>query len=86
MKHIGIYSLVVCIVLLAAGCAAPSRKIVKTEVGQKETIETQVETKETVKTQVEAEGQGPSVNLALKFSEADSATYRVALENDKSVQ
>jgi len=86
MKHIGIYSLVVCVVFLAVGCAAPSRKIVKTGVGQQETIETQVETQETVKTEVEAEEQGPSINLALKFSEADSTTYRVALENDKSVQ
>ncbi|KPK34833.1 MAG: hypothetical protein AMJ65_17895 [Phycisphaerae bacterium SG8_4] len=86
MNHIGIYSLVVCIVLLAAGCAAPSRKIVKTEAGQQETIKTQVETRETVRTEVEAEQQGPSINLELKFVEADSTTYRVALENDKSVQ
>ena len=86
MKHIEIYGLVVCIVLLAAGCPAPSRKIVKTEVGQQETVGVQVRSRETVKTQVKADEQGPSINLALKFSEADSTTYRVTLENDKCVQ
>ncbi|MHC4628892.1 MAG: hypothetical protein ACYTDV_18085, partial [Planctomycetota bacterium] len=83
MKQIGIYTLVVCVVLLAAGCPAPSRKIVRTDVGQQETVETQVRRRETVKAQVKADEQGPSVNLALKFIEADSATYRVTLENDK---
>jgi len=86
MKQIGILTLVVCVVFLAAGCPAPSRKIVKTDVGQQETVETQVRRRETVKTQVKADERGPSVNLALKFIEADSATYRVTLENDKSVQ
>ena len=86
MKHIGIHSLVVCVVLLVAGCPAPSRKTVKTEVGQRETAEAQVGIQETVKTQIKADEQGPFVNLALKFIEADSATYRVTLENEKSVQ
>ena len=86
MKQIGIYTLVVCAVLLAAGCPAPSRKIVKTDVGQRETVDTQVGRREIVRTQVKAGEQGPSVNLALKFMEADSTTYRVTLENDKSVQ
>ncbi|MBL7185683.1 MAG: hypothetical protein ISS70_05105 [Phycisphaerae bacterium] len=86
MKQIGIYSLVVCVVFLAAGCTELSEDTVKTEVEQQETAETRVETQEAAKTEVEAEEQGPSIRLVLKFSPADSTTYRVALETDKSVQ
>ncbi len=92
MKQVGIYSFIMCVVFLAVGCAAPSRKIVKTEVGQQKTAKTEVEIQKTAETKVETqeaartEVEGPSIRLALKFSPADSTTYRVALENDKSVQ
>ena len=87
---------VICMLFLAAGCTGLSEDAAKTEVEGRQaaptevevrkTPETGVETQETARTEVETEEQGPSVRLALRFATEDSTTYRVALENEKSVQ
>lgn len=84
MKQIGIYGFIMCVVLFAAGCTGLSKEAGKTEVEIEKTAEARVETQEAAGTEVEE--QGPSVRLALKFSPADSTTYKVTLETDKSVQ
>jgi hypothetical protein len=73
---------------LAAGCAELSEDAAKTEVESRQAATTEVEVEKTAETraQVETKEQGPSVKMALRFATEDSTTYRVALENEKSVQ
>lgn len=66
----------ICILFFAAGCAGPSEQAPRIEAERPETVEVKPKTVE----------QGPYVSLALRFAPGDSTTYRVALENRKSVQ
>jgi len=67
--------LVLFVLLLTAGCTKPAE----------EPAQPKVETQKTAAAKVESEEQRPAVNLALKFTPADTMTYRVITENDKSV-
>ena len=90
MRQIKIYGFaagaVICTLLLTAGCADLSKGTPKTETQPQETIETRIEPEETATTQVESEEQEPPVKLALKFAPADSTTYKVTIEAQKSIK
>jgi hypothetical protein len=79
MNQIRIFDLaaiaVLCVLLVTASCTKPA----------KEPAQTKVEPPQTTPAAVEPEEQKPTVKLALKFVEADSTTYRVTTEIDKSV-
>ena len=68
-------NIVLCMLLLTAGCTRPAE----------EPALTTVEPPKTTPAAVEPEEQIPTVKLALKLIEADSTTYRVITEIDKSV-
>ncbi len=68
-------SAVLCVLLVTAGCTKPAEK----------PAQTKVEPQKTAPAMVEPEEQKPTVKLALKLIEADSTTYRVTTEIDKSV-
>jgi hypothetical protein len=79
MKQIRIFGfaakLVLFVLLLTTGCTKPAE----------EPAQTKVEPQKTTPAKVESEEQRPTVKLALKFIPADTTTYRVITENDKSV-
>jgi len=87
---------VICLLLLASGCAesakeAPKARVergkpAKPEVKKEKAVETKVEPKETVKTEAKPEKQGPAIQLALKFAVDDLTTYKVVTEVEKSVK
>jgi len=68
-------NIVLCMLLLMAGC---------TELAE-EPAQTKVEPQITAPVKVESEEQGPAVTLALKFTPADSTTYKVTTDTDNSV-
>ena len=80
MKQIRIFGftawLVFFVLLLTAGCTKPAEEPAKTK----------VEPQKTAAARIESEEQRPAVKLALKFTPADTTTYRVITENDKSVE
>lgn len=67
--------IVLCILLLTAGCTKPAE----------EPTQTKVEPQKTTPVKVESEEQEPTVKLALKFTPADSTTYKVTTDTDNSV-
>jgi hypothetical protein len=69
-------TLVLFVLLLTDGCSKPAE----------EPAQTKVEPQKTTPSKVESEEQRPIVKLALKFAPADTTTYRVITENDKSVE
>ena len=79
MKQVRIFgfaaSLVLCVLLLTAGC----NKIAE------EPAQTKVEPQKTAPAKVESEEQKSTVKLALKFTPDDSATYKVITDTDNSV-
>jgi hypothetical protein len=79
MKQIKIFGFaarfVLFVLLLTAGCTKPAE----------EPAQTGIEPQKTAAAGVESEEQRPAVKLALKFTPADTTTYRVITENDKSV-
>ena len=95
---------VICLLLLASGCAQPAKeapkakvergetakveveKVIKPEVKKEKAVETKDEPKETIKTEVKPEKQGPTIQLALKFTPDDLTTYKVVTEVEKSVK
>jgi len=68
-------SLVLCLLLLIAGCTKPAE----------EPAQTNVEPQKTTAAKVEPQEQKTPVKLALKFTQADSTTYKVITDNDNSV-
>ena len=78
MKQIRIFSfvasLVLCVLLLTAGCTEHAKK----------PAQTKVEPQKTVAAKVESEEKEPIV-LALKFTPDDSTTYKLITESDNSV-
>jgi hypothetical protein len=89
MKQIKIYGVaagfVMCILLLAAGCADTS-KAPETKTGLREGIEAGIEPEETAPAEAEPKEQGPPVELALKFAPEDSTTYKVTIGAEKSIR
>jgi hypothetical protein len=93
-------SCVICLIVLAAGCAQPTKQACKQEPESQKAIETQVKIEEAVKPEVKPqetikvevkpevkpEEQKPTVQLALKFAADDSTTYKVVTEIEKSVK
>lgn len=79
MKQIRIFGFtarfVFFVLLLTIGCNKPAEKPARSK----------VEPQKTAAARIESEGQKSTVKLALKFTPADSTTYRVITENDKSV-
>ncbi|MEA3227003.1 MAG: hypothetical protein U9Q07_13715 [Planctomycetota bacterium] len=73
---------VFCVLFFTAGCTELSEDAARTEVEHRKTATTESEVKRTTETKE----QRPFVKLALRFTPEDSTTYRVVLENDKSVQ
>jgi len=78
MKQIRIFSfvasLVLCVLLLTAGCTEQAG----------ESAQTKIEPQNTTPARVESEEKKPIV-LALKFTPADSTTYKVTTDADNSV-
>jgi len=68
-------SAVLCALLVTVGCTKPTEEPAQTSVG----------TPKITPAAIESEEQKPTVKLALKFTEADSTTYRITTEMDKSV-
>ncbi len=79
MKQIRIFgfaaSFVLFVLLLTAGCTKLAE----------EPAQTKVEPQKTAPAKVESEEQGPTVKLALKFTPADSTTYKVTTDADNSI-
>ena len=77
MKQIRIFvfaaSFVLCVLLLTAGCTKPAEKSAQTKVEPPKTTPARVKSEE------------KAVKLALKFTPADSTTYKVTTDNDNSV-
>lgn len=71
----------ICVLLMTAGCAGPSRKTATTKIEpvQQESPETE----QSEGTPVQRESP---VKLALKFTPQETTTYRLARENDRSVE
>jgi len=65
-------SAVACVLFLAAGCAPPAKEVAKAEVELKE--------------QIPPAAAEEAATLALKFSPADSTTYRVIAEAERSTK
>jgi len=61
-------------------------KVIEPEVKKEKAVETKVEPKETIKTEAKPEKQGPTIQLALKFTPDDLTTYKVVTEVEKSVK
>ncbi len=80
MKQIRIFgfaaSFVLCVLLLAAGCTRHAEESVQTKVEPQKTATT---------AKVEPEELETAVTLALKFTPADSTTYKVITDTDNSV-
>jgi hypothetical protein len=89
MKQIKIYGVaagfVMCILLLAAGCADTS-KAPETKTGLPESTEARIEPEKTTPAEAEPQKQEPPVELALKFAPEDSTTYKVTIGAEKSIK
>ena len=87
-------SSVICVLILAAGCARPVREAPKPKVKPEEVIKPEVkkeeavkvEPKEAVRPEPKPEKQEPTVQLALKYTAGDLTTYKVITEVEKSVR
>ena len=79
MKQIRVFGLaacfVLCVLLLSAGCNKHAEK----------SAQTKVEPQKTAPSKIEPQEQKTPVKLALKFTPADSTTYKVITDTDKSV-
>ena len=69
-------NIILCILLLTAGCTKPSEKMTQTK----------IEPKKTAPAKVKSEEQKQSVKLELKFVPNDSTTYKVTTEADNSLR
>jgi len=69
-------NIILCILLLTAGCTKPAE----------EPAQAIFEPQIAAPARVESEEQRSAVKLALKFTLGDTTTYRVIIENDKSVE
>lgn len=68
-------NIILCMLLLMAGCTKLAE----------EPAQTKAEPQKTAPAKIESEEQEPTVKLALKFTPADSTTYKVTTDNDNSV-
>jgi len=76
--------IVICSMLLTAGCAPEAKEIAKPQVKPEEEKPTVVV--ETAKPEVKPEDETPAVELALKFAAGDSTTYKSTIQAQRSIR
>ena len=80
LRGTGLVTVVICSLLLTAGCAPLAEEAAKPEVEPKE------EKPKVVVKEVKPEEEKPTVELALKFTPQDSTTYKLTMEAQRRIE